>query len=202
VTTRSYGGQSAEERRTGRRARLLAAACAICGEEGWVAVRLRQVCARAGLTDRYFTESFANRDALLAAVFDQALEEVTISVVRAVAQAPSDREAQLRAAVAAVVAFVAADPHRARGLLGHPGDDTAFEQHRRQALRGQLAGFLSGTDDVAAQVTELVAVGGLIELLNAWLAGDLDVDAEQLVDHATHALLGLDAPCELRPDDV
>jgi AcrR family transcriptional regulator len=190
TTTRSYGGQSGEARRAGRRARLLAAACAICGEEGWVAVRLRQVCARAGLTDRYFTESFANRDALLAAVFDQALEEVNVSVVQAVAQEPSDREAQLRAATAAVVA---ADPQKARALLGHPGDDTAFEQHRRQALRGRLAGVLTGTDDVAAQVTGLIGAGGLVELLNAWLTGDLEVGAVQLVDHATHALLGLDA---------
>jgi AcrR family transcriptional regulator len=193
ATARSYGGQSAEARRAHRRGRLLAAACAICGEEGWVAVRLRQVCARAGLTDRYFTESFANRDALLAAVFDQALEEVSVSVVGAVAQAPPDREAQLRAAVAAIVEFVAADPQKARALLGHPGDDTAFEQHRRQALRGGLAGVLTGTDDVAVQVTGLIGAGGLIELLNAWITGDLEVGALQLVDHATHALLGLDA---------
>jgi AcrR family transcriptional regulator len=158
-----------------------------------MAVRLRQVCARAGLTDRYFAESFANRDALLAAVFDQALEEVNVNVVRAVAQAPSDREAQLRAAAAAVVEFVVADPQKARALLGHPGDDTAFEQHRRRALRGRLAGVLTGTDDVAAQVAGLIGAGGLIELLNAWLTGDLEVGAVQLVDHAAHALLGLDA---------
>ena len=112
---------------------------------------------------------------------------------RAVAQASSDRDAQVRAAIAAVVEFVASDPQKARALLGHPGDDTAFERHRRQALRRSLAGVLSGTDDVAAQVTGLIGTGGLMELLNAWLTGDLEVGAERLVDHATHALLGLDA---------
>src|SRR5512139_974724 len=74
-STRTYGGRSAEERRSERRHRLVDAALAIWGEQGWAAVTMRQVCARAGLIDRYFYESFPDRDALLVAVWDQLRDE-------------------------------------------------------------------------------------------------------------------------------
>ncbi|WP_278258124.1 TetR family transcriptional regulator [Nocardioides convexus] len=54
---RRYGGKTAEQRRAERREALLAAAVDIWQESGWAAVTMRGVCARAGLTDRYFYES-------------------------------------------------------------------------------------------------------------------------------------------------
>ena len=60
---RRYGGLTAEERRAERRARLVRAATEIWVAEGWAAVSMRAVCARAGLTDRYFYEEFGNREA-------------------------------------------------------------------------------------------------------------------------------------------
>ena len=196
--TRRYGGRTADERRRDRRARLLAAACAICGEEGWVAVTLRRVCARAGLTDRYFAESFADRDALLIAVFDEAFEEMTQEVGRAVGAAPASGEAQLRAALTTVVAFLANDPRKARILLGRPGGEGAVERHRRQALQDGIARMLEGArpdvDAAAAQVLALIAAGGLSELLNAWLSGALDLDADELVELATRATAALAGP--------
>jgi AcrR family transcriptional regulator len=153
------------------------------------------VCARAGLTDRYISESFTNRDELLVAVFDQALEEVSASVARAVDQAPADREARLRAAIGAVVDFVAGDAARARALLGNPGDASSFEKHRRRALQEGIAAVLEGarpdSGDAVAQMTALIGAGGLIEVLNAWLGGTLRVDAEAVITHVTHVAMAL-----------
>ena len=65
--SRSYGGVSAEERVAARRARLVAAARELLAQAGWRGTSLRAVCARSGLADRYFYESFESRDALLTA---------------------------------------------------------------------------------------------------------------------------------------
>ena len=65
---RAYGGVSEEQRRAARRLRLLEAGLEIIGTQGYAAATLRAVCARAELTERYFYESFANREALLVGV--------------------------------------------------------------------------------------------------------------------------------------
>ncbi|HET6290833.1 MAG TPA: TetR family transcriptional regulator, partial [Amycolatopsis sp.] len=65
TASRRYSGKTADERRAERRLALLGAALDIWQEQGWAAVTMRGVCARANLTDRYFYESFANRDVLL-----------------------------------------------------------------------------------------------------------------------------------------
>ena len=69
-SARVYGGQTAEQRHTERRKQLIEAALRIWSEEGWTAVTMRRVCSVARLTDRYFYESFADREALLAAAWD------------------------------------------------------------------------------------------------------------------------------------
>ncbi len=66
---RRYGGRGGEERRAERRERLLDAGLACYGEVGYHAATVRLICARAGLTERYFYESFANGEDLLCAVY-------------------------------------------------------------------------------------------------------------------------------------
>jgi len=195
---RRYGGQTADERRNERRARLVAAACAICGDNGWIAVTMRRVCARAGLTDRYFSESFADRDALLIAVFDETLAELSAEVLAAGSEAPPDREAQLRSAITTVVRFFGRDAGKARILLCQPGDDSTFERHRCDALQRamtmMLQPFAPDEDDVGAQMTALFAAGGLTELFSSWVRGTLAVGADDLVEHGTRLALSVAEP--------
>ena len=66
---RAYGGLSPEDRVAARRARLVQAGAALFGTQGLRATTVRSVCTEAGLTDRYFYESFASLEALLAAVY-------------------------------------------------------------------------------------------------------------------------------------
>ena len=66
---RAYGGVTPGERVAVRRARLIEAGRALFGRQGLRATTVRGVCAEAGLTDRYFYESFDGLEALLAAVY-------------------------------------------------------------------------------------------------------------------------------------
>lgn len=67
---RRYRGQAIEDRRAERRQRLLEAGLSVFGEAGYHGATVRSICAAAGLTERYFYESFANSEDLLCAVYE------------------------------------------------------------------------------------------------------------------------------------
>lgn len=68
---RTYGGVSAAERTAVRRARFIEAGIALFGGQGFRSATVRGVCSAAGLTDRYFYESFDSLEALLTAVYGE-----------------------------------------------------------------------------------------------------------------------------------
>ncbi len=68
---RHYAGQSAEARALARRDRLIEAAVGVYGAQGYRNATVKAVCEAAGLTERYFYESFDNSEALLVAAFDR-----------------------------------------------------------------------------------------------------------------------------------
>jgi AcrR family transcriptional regulator len=191
-TTRPYGGVSAEDRRAERRARLIEAGLELLGDRGWAGTTVRGVCAEAGLSERYFYESFGDRERLLAAIFDRVAAEAAKAVLAAVEAAPHDAGAKARAGIDAFVRLLAEDPRRARAMLIESLGNEALQRRREQAFRS-FAGLVSeqgrsfyGSDAVAeldAELTAVALVGGLAELVILWLDGSLAVSRERLVDH-------------------
>jgi AcrR family transcriptional regulator len=190
---RPYRGVSADDRRAIRRARLIEAGLELLGERGWQGTTVRAVCAEAGLTERYFYESFPGREELLAGVFDRVASEAAEAVLRAVEAAPHDARAKARAAIGAFVEMLTDDPRRARAMLVESFSDAALRERRAEAIRGfaRLVGAQAqrfydepiAVDD--AELTALALVGGLAELLVGWLEGTIEVPRERLVDHCT-----------------
>jgi AcrR family transcriptional regulator len=191
--TRPYRGVSADDRRAVRRARLIEAGLELLGERGWQGTTVRAVCAEAGLTERYFYESFAGRDELLAGVFDRVASEAAEGVLRAVEAAPHDARAKAHAAIGAFVEMLTDDPRRARAMLLESFSDAALRERRAEAIRGfahlvseQAQSFYEEPIAVEdAELTALALVGGLAELLVGWLDGTIEVPRERLVDHCT-----------------
>lgn len=190
--TRRYGGKTAQERRAERRAALVHAGQRIWQEQGWAAVTMRGVCAEAGLTDRYFYESFANRDELLAEIWDQARDEVLemlLGEIRPLSDAPPLE--QLRAGAAALVHHIADSPGRAEIIYGDHAGSAVLEQRRREAVQQstdllvRLARpFLREyVDERAFRIHVLVGIGGFVELMLAWRSGLIDADADTLIEH-------------------
>jgi AcrR family transcriptional regulator len=190
---RTYGGVNHEQRRAVRRAALIAAGLDLLGGSGMQATSVRAVCARAGLTSRYFYESFADLDGLLLAVFDSLAAEVARAVVSASAAAPAEARAKARAAIAAFVTLIVEDPRKARVLFVEARGSEALERRRFEALHGMAAivaaqgrefyGLTTG--DRLADVTAFMLVGGLSETLMAWLDGTLQATQEELVEDCT-----------------
>jgi len=192
VTPRRYGGRSAAERKAERYAALVSAALEIWQEQGWAAVTMRGVCARAGLTDRYFYESFADRDALLVTLWDQARDETLVMLLGAITEAPQDDPLlQLKSAIHAVVHHIADEPARAQILFGDHAGSAVLEQRRRDTVQmtsdlmiGLARPFLRDPDDTAGlRMTVVLGIGGFIELMLAWRLGLVDVQADQIIEH-------------------
>jgi AcrR family transcriptional regulator len=75
--------------------------------DGMAGLTMTAVCASAGLTERYFYESFHDREALLVAVLDLCIVEMDAAMFAALAAAPADLLERCRAAAGAVQATAA-----------------------------------------------------------------------------------------------
>lgn len=67
--TRSYGGVRASQRTEDRRRKLIEAGLTAFGTTGYAKASIKGICGLAGLTERYFYESFAGKEDLLLAVY-------------------------------------------------------------------------------------------------------------------------------------
>ena len=115
---RSFRGVSADDRRAERRTRLVDACIDVIGADGIANTTMTGVCKRAGLTERYFYESFANRDELLVAVFDSMVRDVGDRIVAALAAAPNDLAGRARIVSSVIVDVLADDPRRSTPTSG------------------------------------------------------------------------------------
>ena len=189
-----YGGKTADERRSERRARLVEAGSQLWLDQGWAAVSMRAVCARAGLVDRYFYESFQNTDDLLASIWDDKQAESIRWLLDDIAtRSHEEPRQQLRAGITAFVCYLADHPDEARILYGSHAGCAALEYRQRQTRRDSVKllvdlaePWLTPTadrEDFAVLVR--MALGGLIELIAAWQVGDVAGDVDGIVDLAT-----------------
>jgi AcrR family transcriptional regulator len=193
--TRAYRGVSASDRAASRRAALVDAAISCLADAGLAGVSVRAVCARARLTARYFYEAFTDLDELLVAALAAVTSEVSAASVAALdTVAAEDTAAQVRAAIDAGYGVVAADAGKANVLLvaaaGHGG-----LRARRQQFVDDFAGVVIDSLPVLrslptarrrdARVVVLFLMGGSTELIEAVLAGRLQMSRGALVDRLT-----------------
>src|SRR6202165_1382300 len=85
LARRPYGRVSAEDRSAERRRRLLDAGLELFGTKGIAATTIADICDEAGLTKRYFYESFATIDDLAGAVFADITDRLVEQVAPAIA---------------------------------------------------------------------------------------------------------------------
>jgi AcrR family transcriptional regulator len=195
---RPYGGVSAEQRVAERRERLLEAALEEFGTRGVASTGVKDVCRRAGLTDRYFYESFRDSGELFVAVFDRATTKLFEVVVTALGGAGATVEAQARAVIEAYVRALADDPRIARVVFVEaPSAGPEVEAHMRATLR-QFAQLIvvSARPYLPAEMPEAMLRFGAISLVGAierlmieWQDGELDLSIEQIIEYLVGMLL-------------
>ncbi|BDB23685.1 TetR/AcrR family transcriptional regulator [Cupriavidus sp. P-10] len=117
VPARRYRGAEAEERRAQRRGQLIAAAVQVYGERGYQNATVKAVCEAAGLTERYFYESFANSEALLLASFQAVTHRLLQTLARAGEAAAGDGPNRALAMLRAYFGALQCEPRSARVFL-------------------------------------------------------------------------------------
>ncbi|HLT69526.1 MAG TPA: TetR/AcrR family transcriptional regulator [Acidimicrobiales bacterium] len=195
-----WAGVPHDRRRAERRTLLLDAAFDLLGTVGWAGTTVRAVCRAAELNPRYFYESFDDLESLAVAVYDRLVRELTDGVRRAVAAAPDDPRAQARAAIDHIVTFVDEDRRRARILYVEALGSEALNRrriatgHELVAAVEQYAVERHGPPPTGEQIGRIgaaILVGGMAELVVAWLDGRIPVERDQLVDDATALFLAM-----------
>lgn len=157
----------------------------------WRSVTIEQLCKSADLNKRYFYESFADLDAVAAAVVDDIADEVRTSTLAAVTVlAEQSLEQQALVGVTAAVHALVEDPRKARVLLGGVAASPALHTHRRDVMGG-LTDVLIGhgrrvhgvelQHDPLAKVTPPFIVGGSADAILAYVNGDVDVTLDELI---------------------
>lgn len=116
-TGRRYGGVDSQERQRQRKAKLIAAALAVFGEQGFHPSTVRDVCKEAQLTSRYFYESFDGMEALFQAVYAEVSRDLMQATVAALTRCAPEPDKLAEAALRAFLEFIREDPRRARVAL-------------------------------------------------------------------------------------
>lgn len=197
---RPYRGVEAAERLEQRKRRLLDAGLDLLGaDSAEPELTVRAVCKKAGLTARYFYESFTDKDEFVSAVFDTAVADLAASTQVAVATSPLGD--QNRAGMANLVRTISADSRIGRLLFDVQLSNPVIL--RKRAALGGVFAIMGGQYVESAyrrdqnsriKATVNFAVGGVGQTLSAWLAGTIDLSEDQLIDQLTTILDGLADP--------
>lgn len=183
---RNYRGISAAEREESRRASLIQAARRIIAEHGIAAVTAEQVCQEAGLTKRYFYQSFATRDALLDSCAELLFTHLRITMEAAL-EAPT-REERVERVAHAVVHALASDRAWARLYRECPAFPNLRERQQRavheftERLARDAMPFVGRTSpDGRRTLATRVVVAGATDLIISWLNGEVEADEQTVV---------------------
>jgi len=179
-----WSGVPLEDRQALRRDELVAAGTQLLGGESGPAATVRAACRQAGLTERYFYESFADRDEFVRAVYD----DVCSRAMTALMSATTPREAVER-----FVALMVDDPVRGRVLLLAPAVEPVLVASGAEwmpsfidLLQHKLTQI---ADPVRQKMIATSLIGGLTALFTAYLNGRLAATREQFIDYCVEMLL-------------
>jgi AcrR family transcriptional regulator len=179
-----WSGVPLQDRPTLRRDEFIAAGVQLLGDEHGPTLTIRSVCRAAALTERYFYESFTDRDEFVRAVYD----DVCTRAMTALLSAHTPREA-----VEAFVTLMVDDPVRGRVLLLAPESEPVLTHSGAQWMPdfiGMLQRKLTRLGDPARQ--HMVAtglIGALTALFTAYLNGRLTASRTQFIDYCVDMLL-------------
>ena len=200
-SARPYRGVRADERLAMRHSRFLAAGLDLLGAEQQDVSELtvRGICREASLAVRYYYESFTDKDEFVGAVFDSVVAELAATTQAAAEKLPW-RE-RTRAVMANIVRTIDGDARVGRLLFSAQLANPVIVRKRAEStalfvmLSGQSVGDalqMPANDHIKAAAH--FVVGGVSQTISAWLAGDVKLGPDELVDQLASLLDDLADP--------
>lgn len=200
VATRNWRGESPEERRVQRRERLVEACIEVFGRLGAEKATIRDICAQARLTERYFYESFRSTEDAFDTVYAQLRQDLVDKVTTALAQAPMTIPDLASAGLRAFYTYIKEDRRRAQIIL-----IDAFYANRKSANRSRTAikEYVQMVDRLAKALypelppefdVEMLAwglVGMAIQVGTIWAISGFKKPIDAILSHNLYAWRGL-----------
>lgn len=204
---RSYRGLDSKERRQVRRGKLIDAGVHCFGTLGYAATSVKAVCVHAGLTERYFYESFSDREALFRAVYDHVTAELENRMRMALMTRTPDFGATARAVLAAMYGFMKDDRRRARIVLFEvlgvsPGMDRRYHAGLRALARlvdDASFGLFPPKSRLAPSVRTTIAlglVGAAVMIAHEWALDNFSAPLDEAIDACLTIYLAVAAQLE------
>lgn len=191
---RRYRGRTPEELRAERRDRLLDAALSLFAERGYANTTIEQLCSTARVTTRHFYEQFDGREGLLRDLLESIVAGTLRSAWKELLNEERDMTQRVGDAIRSVMLYLLKDPRRGRIVcLETIGVSRDLERRRRvlihdfASLIEQYGGYLAGSGLLPLRDYRLPAValvGATMELIQEWLNGGTDMDAEGVAQEA------------------
>ena len=170
---RRYSGQSFEDRQAERRDKLIHAAVQVAGRVGLDGASVAAICAEAGLTARYFYESFPTREAIFVEAYRAVQNELLHRITEGRGQGDPKR---------ALTGFYNAIRERqdlARVFL----IDLEDHDGAMRMVSFEGANKLSKAFGLKATHPLMVAgiIGGLVDIAKRWIESDFAEPVEKVV---------------------
>lgn len=187
---RKWGAKTADERRAQRRQQLIAAAIPLYDEKGFSNCSVKAVCQAAGLTERYFYESFANGEDLLKECFTIVTGELAAKVRTTAETIKGGTRKRVRAALLTYLVALKSNPPAARlFLLGMGGISTEIDALVSSNLDdfGRLLLQVLRRKAPPGGASDLLlrgVIGGGLYVARAWASDDFEEDIEHVADTA------------------
>lgn len=165
------------ERKAARRSKILRAALRIFGQKGYHATTVPMIVRAAHSSVGSFYFYFRNKEDIFAAVLEAIGERISSALNQAIRAAGPDVVMQMKAAVEALVHFLAANPEEARILIVESsGLGKRLEAVRRQIIESHTQGVEQALRALSGRLPPLdpaiVAscwVGAVYEAVFRWL---------------------------------
>jgi AcrR family transcriptional regulator len=174
---RRYSGQSFADRQSERRAKLVRAALTVAGRFGLENTSVAAICAEAGLTARYFYESFPNRDAIFVEAYRLAQEELLSHM-----DAAKDRRDPVRSALTGFYTALSTHPGLARVFLVDLNDHGA----EMKAVSQEGAKKLTEAFALKARHPLAIAgiIGAIVDVAKRWIESEFAEPVATVVEIA------------------
>lgn len=174
---RRYQGLTSQERTSQRRAAIIAAGLEVFGTLGYAASSVKKICEVAGLTERYFYESFTDRESGLAEVYAQLVHQMRAATLAAVESAAADVDVRAQAGLRAFIGYLTDDTRRARIVLIEVVGVSPAMEKRRHGVLAEFADLVAavwaasrtGPLTQPERLMTVALVGAVNHLLVDWL---------------------------------
>jgi len=170
---RRYSGQSFEDRQAERRERLIRAAVQVAGRVGLDAASVAAICAEAGLTARYFYESFPTREAIFVEAYRAVQDELFAYI--AASHGPGDA----RRALTGFFTAIRSRPELARVFLvdlDDHGGAMRIASFEGASKLGNALGLKATHPLMVAGI-----IGAIVDIAKRWIESDFAEPVEKVV---------------------